>query len=367
MRIKGYDGVRGLAAVSVVLTHLHVYKTLVDDAGVGPGLVWSIDGSAAVQAFFVLSGLIITHLILRERRATGGFGLRDFFIRRALRILPVYYVVVIATALLSLADDRVSNPVSTLFAATFLYNFIPNGFYVTTLGHTWSIAVEEQFYLLWPFLLLALGFDRRRILAALLAATAGSVLAAQLLLNWEWLTARFFVDRWIVVSGINLAFGCMAALLLERIDRDPATRAAVLRLSAPLGAAALALVLHAAVLGVTEYWSALVRGVGFALAYVWIFVRQESAVVEALEAAPLRYLGAVSYGIYMYQGFFLGTGPERAPGQLWPPSQEIGLIMLVVVVPLSHRFIEKPLLALKTRFAFRPTSARFAQPESPSC
>jgi hypothetical protein len=78
--------------------------------------------------------------------------------------------------------------------------------------------------------------------------------------------------------------------------------------------------------------------------------------VKLLEVRPLKYIGVISYGIYMYQGLFLSTGPNRNPEQTWPPSQEIGFVLLLLSAPLSYHYFEKPFLRLKDRYAGSKTT-----------
>jgi peptidoglycan/LPS O-acetylase OafA/YrhL len=95
------------------------------------------------------------------------------------------------------------------------------------------------------------------------------------------------------------------------------------------------------------YISQYIRGVGFAVLIGWIVLNQKSKLTYALEISPLNYLGKISYGIYMYQGFFLATGPYRAANQTWPPDQSLGVILLIIIAPLSYHFFEKPMINLK--------------------
>ena len=92
-----------------------------------------------------------------------------------------------------------------------------------------------------------------------------------------------------------------------------------------------------------------VRGIGFTALIGWIALNQQSKITSMLEIPPLSYLGKISYGIYMYQGFFLSTGPHREVHQTWPPDQNIGLILLVLVTPLSYHFFEKPIINFKQK------------------
>ena len=92
------------------------------------------------------------------------------------------------------------------------------------------------------------------------------------------------------------------------------------------------------------------RCFGITIFIGWVASNQASIIVQGLELPPLRYLGKVSYGIYMYQGLFLSTGPYRENGSVWPPPQSTGLLLLLLVTPMSYQFFEKRFINQKKRY-----------------
>ncbi len=183
--IQGLDGVRGLAALSVVFTHLHGWSRLEDIGLLSPRVTPLLNGRSGVQAFFVLSGFLITLLLIAEFERTGTVSLRNFFWRRALRILPLYYLFLVLATVIYLVDHRVSSVTSLVYAGTYLYNFIPISHYTSFLGHTWSLAVEEHFYLVWPVVFFAFyRHHRRAVFTALWVAIPGSALLHFGLVRW---------------------------------------------------------------------------------------------------------------------------------------------------------------------------------------
>ena|GEM_PF-3494927 len=92
------------------------------------------------------------------------------------------------------------------------------------------------------------------------------------------------------------------------------------------------------------------RIAGVLSAILWVYINQNSKTVAVLEFAPIKYIGTVSYGIYLWQGFYLSTGPSRIDGQEWPLEPVFGLILLCITVPLSYHLFEKKFLDLKDRF-----------------
>lgn len=351
-RIAGMDGVRGLSVIAVVMTHLGVYEYLIRVGLLSVNVSPLINGSTGVQIFFVLSGFLITALLIKERDEYGSISIRDFFIRRALRIIPLYFLVLLLSLFVSLTIWPVIGKPSLIFAATFLTNFIPKIWYATILGHTWSLAVEEHFYLFWPLTIVFIyRFGWQKILLHLaIGLLVASVLYATVI-RCDFLTARFFVERWSFFAGIYIAMGCGAAILVFATPfRD--LKAA---LTSPWAAAAAA-ILYFGSIGLGDALrplSELTRGIGVAFFVAWLANNQNNFLVAVLEFKPLAYVGKISYGVYMWQGFFLATGPRRIAGQLWPLAPSLGLFFLIIVAPLSYHYFENNFLSLKRRFRNR--------------
>jgi len=168
------DGVRFLCIAAVLWHHTPLSTVL------QPYTELSVRGFLGVDFFFVLSGFLITTLLLREADRDGQFSLRGFYWRRALRILPIYFLVVTLTITLFSITDRTWDywakaPAYYLFLANFIQDHVP------TLGITWSLSVEEQYYLIWPLLLLLLGL--RWSVYLLFVVIALNVVAVQGLLR----------------------------------------------------------------------------------------------------------------------------------------------------------------------------------------
>ncbi|MHA1565978.1 MAG: acyltransferase family protein, partial [Alphaproteobacteria bacterium] len=177
-------------------------------------------------------------------------------------------------------------------------------------------------------------------------ALAGWFLA--ILPSDQSLNEAYFVKRWTIISGGNIAIGCFGALLLTKGHR---------RWRAILGAAATPAV------GIVLWFSSLfpflphehLRPIGIGLFVCWLFINQGGLITRALEFRPLRYIGKISYGVYMYQGLFLATGPNKwFPSVQWPLPWWAGLALLCIVAPLSYRYIEKPILRWKSSLPHRP-------------
>lgn len=363
--IKGFDGVRAGAISAVILTHINAHGALHHRGYIGEGLMNSVNGSAGVQAFFVLSGFLITHLLIREQQQTRQVSLRHFYLRRALRILPVYLLVVSATLVMEVMFGQVANYRSFLHAYTYTYNFISLDDYSGVLGHTWSLAVEEHFYLIWPFLFAAAAARWRTLMIGLLVFVPAAIALHLALGTIPSMEERYFLHRWSFFAGINIAFGCIGALLMNRMPRARP----LAWLTGTYGGLAVGILLwfvEALPLVPQHIVFGYVRALGFFVIIMWIFRNQESAVVKFLELPPIKYVGVISYGLYMYQGFYLATSPWRDPGQMWPPDRWTGLALLVVTAPLSYHFLEKPILRVKQRYGQRSREAQAGGEAAPS-
>lgn len=324
MRRADLDALRGVAVALVVLDHLRV-------PGVGDA------GTVGVSVFFVLSGWLITGLLLRE----GGLGTIDlgaFWRRRARRLLPALVVLLLACSLWALAvgDRAVARPATVIGALLFVNNWAAaDDVALGALHHTWSLAVEEQFYLLWP-LVIALALSvrgGRRRLPLLTALLAGASVAATVrLVALGALPARVYAGT--DTRAASILAGALLAMTLG--ERTVAWR----RIRTPLLAAASALLValclmtpHAPVTLLVAPWAATVVALlGIALA-------------PRLDRVPgLTWLGLRSYGIYLWHHPLLVMLAPLVHGPWhWPAA--LGLVVAsLVIAELSWRLVEQPFL-----------------------
>ena len=352
--IAGFDGIRGIAASTVALAHFGLYGIV----GAPEWLYEHFGGQLAVNAFFILSGYLITYLLLRERHASGAISLGNFWARRFLRILPLYALVITIITALAVAGVTQADSRAVTYAWLYIYNFLTIEHASPVLAHTWSLAVEEHFYLIWPPLLVALSQVRLRKVLVGVAIFAAICPVMYLFVELE--QRGFLIHRLTVPAAGAIAMGVVFGILhfLRSTGQINATESAMQR-SLWLGTACAMILSPVLVPLVTGSWkldqlARYAQLFGVALLINDIARHQKSLAVRFLELAPLRYLGAVSYGIYMWQGLFLGNTWLREDGYIWPPHPLIGLAALVVVVPVSYHFFEKPLLAVKEKFRGPP-------------
>ena len=351
-RILGFDGLRAIAVALVVLSH----------AGLVEGGEWERSGAArvfnaqvGVQIFFVLSGLLITHLMLAEHARTGRVDLSRFYLRRVLRIFPVYYAAIALSFALSVAGIYRIYPQAFGAAIAYVMNFASWDYMEATFSHFWSLAVEEHFYFLWPVVV---------VLARGRALASGICAAAAILMMTLWLAypptfvlelaPSHAVGRWTIPAAMPILVGCLAACLMWRRTLPPAV-ASTLGIA---GLFAFLLPVTPSALGFVPEWGrSLLSSAAIAAMIAFVVASPFSLAVRVLELRPLAYLGTISYGIYIWQGILTGNGPYRQrPG--WPPEPLIGAALAVVVAVLSYHFFEEPILRYKDRLG------RFVRPEA---
>jgi peptidoglycan/LPS O-acetylase OafA/YrhL len=354
--LPALDGVRALAIAAVMVFHLTPLGSL-------PHLVPL--GFLGVRLFFVLSGFLITRILLDGRRsvARGEVAsrevLRRFYIRRALRILPIYYMTILVAAGLHLSAVRDD----LAWYATFTSNWMP--LFVDrsgTLGHLWSLAVEEQFYLFWPFLIMLL--PEKWVTPAILAAIATGPFT------------RFLLALTNHDASMGLTPGCLDTLgcgaLLARLGDD---RGRAMRLVTVGSIAGLPLSVVLASMNPYDNWNSwsFVYGeTGLALLFTslvgYLVFGPPGIVRRVFELPPIRYVGRISYGLYLYHAFAMWVPPVlfRRLHLTYPttfgPMAVTGTVLSFLLAMLSWRMVEAPINGLKRFFPYATLRARQVEP-----
>lgn len=351
------DGLRAVAVLSVMVAHF--------------AFPWWIKGlfrwgGFGVQLFFVLSGFLITGILLRCRQKTEAFGvsragvLRQFYIRRVLRIFPIYYLTLFVFWHVGVA--AVKEPM--VWHLTYLTNvyITLKGHFWPPAGHFWSLAVEEQFYLIWPCAVLFL--PRRALpwtilasmgvapLFALAVGAAGykmsgvlmpscmTALGGGALLAWVWLFQeeagpwRKRYPRCCLLAGLPLFLGLMVAM---KLDVLPYTM-----------------------------WTGTLEGFVMVIFLIWVVDRGATGfsglLGAALESGILRYIGKISYGVYVYHNFTRVFAPNlvarlNIPRSWWPVEVVICILLTLGVASASWHLLESPLNNLKRFFPYVRSTA----------
>ena len=343
--LPGLDGLRALAVLAVLAYHGGV--------GVFPA------GFLGVEVFLVLSGYLITALLVRERADTGRISLAAFWWRRARRLLPALFLLLVVVAVVSVlfVPEQVAGLRGDTVAAVF---YVQNWYQVFTeqsyfeavgrpplLRHLWSLAVEEQFYLVWP-LVFAAGirlFGRQRLLIGVLAGALGSTVLMAVLFNPAVDPTRVYYGTDTRASGLLL--GVALALVWQpwRLRPDvPAPARAALD-----GAGALALVGLGVVMATYSEFSAWLYRGGFAITGVLTvvviaaLVHPAARIGAVVGVAPLRWIGKRSYGIYLWHWpVFMLTRPDA--DVTWPGwvLVAVRLVLTFGIAELSFRYVEMP-------------------------
>ena len=343
LRYPALDGLRGLAIAAVVWHHS------LPSARSGP----LGRGYLGVPLFFALSGFLITRLLLAERQATGDLSLGRFWLRRSLRIFPLYYVVlggfVVRITLLEPSDATRHFFASLPAYASYTSNwFVPFGVpHPVWFGFAWSLSTEEQFYLWWPPLLrLTERFGRRLAPLALLALLAFDQLAEHGAFA-GWAPAGGVWARIATSASAAMVLGALFALALGHPHGRALARLLGAR-HAPLIAALAAAALICEPAGPPILLDLALAG----LVATATLARGRGAIVRVLTLPPLMHVGRVSYGVYLFHVPLIGLGLSWFPGlreQAWLVF--VGAFSSsVAAASLSYRYLEGPLLALQERF-----------------
>jgi peptidoglycan/LPS O-acetylase OafA/YrhL len=312
-------------------------------------------GFLGVDLFFVLSGFLISALLLKEWSERGSISLRRFYVRRARRLFPALVLMILGVAVLYLALSGVQHGrgfwPEVAVVAGYAANWVaatasPPGLSVLGLfGHTWSLAIEEQFYIVWPLLFLLL--LRRRvplgwIAALLLAAGATSAILRWLVWARDHSPAPFLRTD---TRADGLLLGCATLVL---ISCAPSLRRRLARSAVVVPALA---VLAVAVATLRSDASPLYAGglvlveIASAALIAHVVLSPGAFVARALSLRPLTWLGARSYGIYLYHfPIFFCVSPGTVGLHRASFFTVVGP-MTVAVSALSYRFVERPLLA----------------------
>ncbi len=362
-RLPGLDGLRALAVAAVIAFHLDPR--------------WLPGGFLGVDVFFVISGFLITTLLLRERARSGQVDLRGFWTRRARRLLPALLVVVptaVLLARLTESDLLVGAGRQVLGALTFTSNWLEIGagtdYFAATsptlLANLWSLAVEEQFYLLWPLALLVLlrvlPSPRARAGAVLGLALLSSLLMA-LRLDPEHPTRVYYGTD---THATGLMVGAALALALAAPHGAWTRTAPWERHRRTVAAAALATL--GALLVLADERSALTFRGGILLAslataaLVLTVVERPGRLRAVLELPAARWVGARSYGLYLWHWpvvLVVGQDLQVAPGGVdYVLTRAWALLVTFAAADLSYRFVETPVRRLGFGGAFAALTRR---------
>lgn len=353
------DGWRAVAILGVMI--YHGTSALFDAGGTYPNArLFALVryGTLGVPVFFGISGFLICTRLLQEEKITGRISLWRFYLRRSCRILPPYLTYLGVLSLIAAAGIIAVDSSEWLSCLLFYRNYVmpQSGGYYTS--HFWSLAVEEHFYLLWPGILVLCGSRRARRVVVVFALIVAAWRAVEF--RNQWLTrllprAGFSWRTDIRIDG--LLWGCWVALLLiipkwhERLTRW---------LSFWPWLAVVGLFISVVLLGpyLTPLWSALL----IPLILVGTVLNPTSLISRILELSALRWIGRLSYSLYIWQQLFLVAKAElRLPALAWTQHPPLSFVLVFACATLSYYLIERPMIDIGHRATNSPKPKRVTE------
>lgn len=342
--IPTLNGLRGIAVLLVLFSHLPQESKVLEAINYifQPGYL-------GIDLFFVLSGFLITRILLFER--INENPLRNFFIRRFLRIFPIYYLTLFL--ILVFAPEE-SLAWCFFYISNFYFAFYNLG---SPLEHTWSLAVEEQFYLIWPLLIFFIALQKVRNL--ILYVILPSIVIMAVIATYYGAMSDYRADRilfrFTIFRVLSLGAGALIAFYEPQIRSyaDGVKKVLIVCILTAL------LILPLATF-VDDPWVQLIKLIGFCAFSVFVVISCILAnefypyIKQMLCLKPLIYFGKISYGLYLYHlpifyflGLYGGYRPENPPSLLVIAT---ALALSIAAAAISYQIIEKPILRLKNNF-----------------
>jgi len=301
--------------------------------------------------FFVISGFLITYLLFREREKNGGINLKEFYVRRVLRIFPAYFSYLIVVLILTIVTSVKLSPLHWLSSLSFTVNYAKPPW---IMGHLWSLSVEEQFYLIWPLLLIILSHSKRFTPKKIIGLLLMPVFSAPIfrIIGYIHPNSIAFGKHSFLTCWDSLAIGCLLAVLLcsfgYEIEAFFKKRPSVPFLFGTLLIAIPLIATRLQVVGIfTVPFTITCNAIGVALLIALSLIYHDK--FKILDCRPLAFIGVTSYSIYLWQQLFCASpftyGLIKSPFFM---SFPFWIVSALVAAFLSYHFIEKPFLKLKS-------------------
>lgn len=338
-KIPSLNGLRAISIFFVLFSHFQ-YRNLHLDPPFG--------GQLGVNIFFIISGFLITILLLKEESKYGTVSLKKFYIRRSLRILPLYYLLLLCYFIFQLNGIIKLNSISWISSLTYTRYFFQGVNW--EVEHLWSLNIEEHFYLIWPIVFVY--FKKYRQLFSIMI-----IMFIPIVRLYTDISFMHFFTR-----ADALMIGCLLALKYNKLKilLDKSTFFIVLPLILlimidivgyriiPIHNLGLQIQLGRTLLG--EY--GIITNICICLIIILAIVPQNNLFYRFLNSAPLNYLGILSYSIYIWQQLFFSDSLG------WLSSFPINILLILIAATFSYEFYETPFLRLKERFQTNKTFQR---------
>lgn len=343
-RLPSLDGLRAVAAMLVVFAHSQTTAGWPDWRLLNEA-VNTASGFLGVQVFFVISGFIITRLLLLEKGRAGEVSLKRFWARRFLRIIPPLAVYLGCLSLLKAQGAIHVTTLSQVGSLFFFRNHLPESDSFN--AHCWSLSVEEQFYLAWPFCVAFLSMATlRRLAVGVMVVAFVARVATNALGGTEW--------RWLIYHADCLMAGALAALWLQENGLDRLRPLSMAGRGGGLAGLVVMLVLSRACATQYSPFFAPVQPTYVAIFVAWWILRlvsvREGVVYAFLNTRLLVWLGTISYSVYLWQQLVCAPPKSWLQGTPWFAHFPLNIPLCIVAGAVSYYFLEKPLHYLRHRW-----------------
>ena len=351
-RLPCLDGWRCMSILLVLLNHSRQLPGY--DPSWDTFVRWFPDGRFGVEVFFVISGFLITFLLLKEREKTGTICLKMFYVRRILRIIPVYLTfLIILFALCRVTELKISFG-HWLSLLIFTENYIKTEW--VPYKHIWSLCVEEQFYLIWPLIISMVSgkvHSSKKLLLILLIP----VLLAPVCRVYGYVHPQsiLFNKNSFFNCCDSLAIGCLLSVLMGfhgvAIEKMVRMRSIILVFIGALLVMLPLVLTRLLKLGVfTVPFGVTCNAMGIAFLVLVSLIRPDLSCFRWLEWRPIAAVGVISYSLYLWQQLFCtSTKDYGLPSTPWFLSFPFWILASFCIAVISYNFIEQPFIRLKAR------------------
>jgi len=337
-KFPSLDGLRALSILLVLIAHLSMPYT----RNKAIRVPMTILGLLGVQVFFVISGFLITTLLLKEKASSGTISLKDFYIRRALRILPVVFLYLGFLAVMNSAF-HLEIPLAAFLGATFFLANLPPFQQSWYTAHFWSLSIEEQYYLGYPFILKRFTSSLHYILSSLILVVflIQTGVIGEYLPKWpvfEWIGQLTYQSDGVLVGSLMSLLCFRSAIPISLARRH----GPVLLFALPILIAVYQFKWMGSHFLLTQTLSSFM----IAIFLLCAIIQENHIVFRLLNFRPLMFIGKLSFSIYIWQQFFTHVGGTFKRSTQLPYN----LVLILLVGYLSYTLFEKRFLKLKQRF-----------------
>ncbi len=355
--IPSLNGLRAISIILVIGSHLYRHHFFSDNVFVSYTKLWLFNGALGVNVFFIISGFLITTLLIKERENTGRISFKNFYLRRTIRIFPAYYFLLLVYVVLQLNGLMHLNARDWLSDVTYTKQFFPNGDNET--GHLWSLSVEEVFYLIWPIV-----FIKSKRYSVPIIWFLISIITIARMFQYTYPIPELV--NTIFSTGDSLLIGCLFAINYNKIVSFVSRMGNWNILLFPAIMFSIYIFAHLYYLSsvnlnhtrsffnlsVFQTLSYSLLGniglltnllIGLMIVYS---INLKSLWSRFLNLPVLEYFGKLSYSLYLWQQLF--TQDKNAFHKI--PSLALVLFIFLAAC-FSYYLIEKPFIRLKVRYA----------------